>query len=559
MKTLQKFILFIGFSLTSFLVGASSFFFPDINPTYYPREAPEWLINGSGNDGYLTITSEVVPVTSCVSLSNKSFWGGEKTQLIISITSKGFYGQPKEVEIPIATFDGRNNGNECASLSTLPMKIISNSLMPSFSKFNSENLSLNVNVRTSSNSSSDLIGSAQFLLGAAAMITTSGASAAIGGITSTLSNPVISEAQQRTSEMLKGSLNGKVPMTFTWPDIRNGVEMIEIPIFRAEGSLGNTPDKKIQLLQTDPNANKTKLLTIKLSFNYIKTIFDPSAASVDDFPNREGLASASVLNHLSLSGNTTFLQLLNDSSPSLLLTLENVEGKPLTNACSIALDKLKKAGLNYLDSAIVLKSFIDEAKHGPDWYTKPQLVKSCFSQAPNIQAYLPIIYGASEPRFVIGDVQDGIGINYTKWRDAIGPPLIGLRQAIKSKSNIYSSLEIFNSSKDVQLSYASDVQPWQLANEELTLPGLAVLANQEILNLGCFSYKDATNLNLKSPSAYLILQTNQNLFLGLVSLATDNQSKIHSLKIFNLTPDWKAYFKSLQFPGGECKSIISKF
>jgi len=57
--------------------------------------------------------------------------------------------------------------------------------------------------------------------------------------------------------------------------------------------------------------------------------------------------------------------------------------------------KLKAVGLDDVDSAIVMKSFIDEAKGDVDWYANPALVKSCFSQVPSIQKNLELIYGPS--------------------------------------------------------------------------------------------------------------------------------------------------------------------
>jgi hypothetical protein len=226
--------------------AASAFFFPDIYPNFTPRETPEWLKEGNGLDGYLTITSEVIPTSSCVPLSNKGFWGSEKTQLVISVNTNGFNNKLNNTEIPIATFDGRDNGSECASLSTTPMKIVPFALMGAYSATNPGSLSLILNVKTASNSNQDVIGPVQLLLGAAAIVATGGAAATIGGLTATVGNPVVSEAQKRTNSLLKGMVNGKTPITMTWPEIRSGVETIEIPVYRAEGSLGNTPDKKIQ-------------------------------------------------------------------------------------------------------------------------------------------------------------------------------------------------------------------------------------------------------------------------------------------------------------------------
>jgi hypothetical protein len=560
---LSRFFLYLlGVSLTGFTTlsyAAGTFFFPDINPTYYPREAPAYLVDGYGNDGYITITSEVVPVSSCVSLGNKSFWGSEQTQLLISITRSGFYGQTGELEIPVATFDGRDKGNQCASLSTVPLKIVSNSLLKPFSRFNPGSISLIVNVKTATDANNDLVGSAQFLLGAAAIVATGGMAASIAGATSVLANPVISDAQKRTQDMLKGSLNGKVPMTFGWPEIRNGVEMIEIPIYRAEGSLGTTPDKKIQALQLDPKANKTQLLTVKLSFTYTKTIFDPSASGINDLPNREGISATNVLNHPTLKGGQNFLQLLNDRSPSLLQQLSNAEGSTLTNACSIGFEKLKNEGLNHLDTAIVMKSFIDEAKKGSDWYSKPSLVKACFSQAPNLQVYLPQIYGEGEPKFVIGDVQDGFGAQYTNWKDAIGPTLNNFRLALLSQENRFDNLVKMNGGKDIELSFSPDMVPWaNYLNTSDNLKGIRLISEQMISKIGCFANRDKQNLNSRSLASYAIMQDEKNMyFLTFIELAPEDKTKLAKLKVMPLTSDWISYLKKLQFPGGDCAGILN--
>ena len=538
---------------------ASSFFFPDINPTFYPRDTPAYLSDSYGNDGYITITSEVIPISSCVSLSNKSFLSSEKTQLLISITKNGFFGQNEEIEIPLATFDGRDNANQCASLSTIPLRIVSNSLLKPFSTFNPGNLSLIVNVKTATDSSNDLVGSAQFLLGAAAIVATGGTATTIAGATSIFANPVLSDAQKRTQDMLKGSLNGKVPMTFGWPEIRNGIDMIEVPVYRAEGTLGSTPDKKIQALQLDPKANKSQILTVKLSFTYTKTLFDPSAFGINDIPNREGISSTNVLNHPTLKGNQNFLQLLNDKSPSLLQMMSNAEGVSLKNACSIGFEKLKNSGLNYMDTAIVMKSFIDEAKKGTDWYTKPQLVNICFDQAPNVHNYLYKIYGDGEPQFIIGDVQDGFGSQYLSWKNQIGPVLNNFRRTLLAKENRFNEIAEFNGGKDIDLSFSSDAIPWKKSVESTeSLGGIRWLSEKKISRMGCFVYKDSQNLNPKNLASYTIVQDeDNNRWLAFIQLLPEDRTKINKIKVSPLTNDWLNFFKKIQFPGGECSGILS--
>ena len=125
---------------------AASFFFPDMNPSFVKGDPPDWLHDGRGNDGYLTISSEVIPVSSCTQMASRSFWGSDKTQLVLSVVTQGFKGKLDKLEIPIATFDGREGGSECASLSTTPLSIVPMTVLGTYSIFNPGALSLVLNV-----------------------------------------------------------------------------------------------------------------------------------------------------------------------------------------------------------------------------------------------------------------------------------------------------------------------------------------------------------------------------------------------------------------------------
>lgn len=544
---------------------ASTFFFPEINPTVTTQEAPKWLRDGHGNDGYVTITSEVIPTSSCVPLSNHNFWGGEKTQLVLSITTNGFQSRFDSTEIPIATFDGRDNGSECASLSTLPINVVPFAVLSSFSLFNPGSLNLTLNVKSTSDSNQDFIGSAKLVLGAAALVVSGGVGATIGGISATVSNPVLSETQTRTNNLLKGMVNGKTPISLTWPKLRKGIQTIEIPVYRAEGSLGSTPDKKIQELQTDKKAEKTRLFTVKLSFSYANNLFDPAATTIAELQSDEALSSSNVLNHPKMNGSETFLQLLNDTSPSLLMSIASAEGHELANACSIGFEKLKKNGLGNLDIAIVMKSFIDEAKGGATWYNNPTMIKSCFSQAPNIEVMLEQIYGPPIPKFVIGDVQDGVGKSYREWRDLVGPDLSGLRTALLAKTDRKKLLLDFNNKHDIAVTFASDTDAWQPpitpdTHTTNAYPGVERLASHDIRTIGCFIYKDPGNLDLNNPSAYFILEDlNENYWLGDARLSSTSAEKVTSLEISGLTSDWANHFASYSYPGGDCSDILGRY
>jgi hypothetical protein len=375
---------------------AAPFFFPDMNPSFAKGDPPDWLHDGKGNDGYLTITSEVIPVSSCTQMASRSFWGSDKTQLVLSVMTQGFKGKLDKLDIPIATFDGREGGSECASLSSTPLSVVPMTVLGSYSIFNPGALSLVLNVRSSSDSNQDFIGSAKLLLGAAAIVATGGSAAAIGGISATVGNAVVGETQKKANSLLQGMVDAKVPVTFSWPELRKGIRAVDIPVYKADQSVASLTDKQILQLQKDPKADKQLLFTVKLEFQFFRSIFYPTISHVEGLAGRENLSSEYVLNFQMPGLSQNFMQILNSSAPSLLQRISRAEGSDLAKACSSGFAKLRTVGLDDVDSAIVMKSFLDEAKGDVDWYSSPALVKSCFSQVPSIQKNLELIYGPSE-------------------------------------------------------------------------------------------------------------------------------------------------------------------
>jgi hypothetical protein len=374
---------------------AASFFFPDMNPSFVKGDPPDWLHDGRGNDGYLTISSEVIPVSSCTQMASRSFWGSDKTQLVLSVVTQGFKGKLDKLEIPIATFDGREGGSECASLSTTPLSIVPMTVLGTYSIFNPGALSLVLNVRSSSDSNQDFIGSAKLLLGAAAIVATGGSAAAIGGISATVGNSVVGETQKKANSLSQGMVDAKVPVTFSWSELCKGIRAVEIQVYKADQSVGSLTDKQILQLQKDPKSEKQLLFTVKLEFQFFRSVFYPTVSNIEGLASRENLSSEYILNFQMPGSGQNFMQILNSSAPSLLQRISKAEGPDLAKACSSGFTKLKAAGLDDVDSAIVMKSFIDEAKGSDAWYANPVLVKNCFSQVPSIQKNLELIYGPS--------------------------------------------------------------------------------------------------------------------------------------------------------------------
>jgi hypothetical protein len=262
-----------------------------------------------------------------------------------------------------------------------------------YSVFNPGNLSLVLNVRSSNDSNQDFVGSAKLLLGAAAMVATGGSAVAISGISATVGNSVLGDTQKKANSLLQGMIDAKVPVTFNWSELRRGISAVQIPVYKVDQSVSSLTDKQIQQLQKDPKADKQLLFTVKFELQYFRSIFYPTIANIEGLASHENLSSDYVLNFQVPGTSQNFMQLLNSSAPSLLLQVTRAEGYDLTRTCSAAFSKLKSAGLDDVDSAIVMKSFVDEAKGGDGWYSNPTLVKNCFSQAPSIQANLGKVYG----------------------------------------------------------------------------------------------------------------------------------------------------------------------
>ncbi|MFZ9615658.1 MAG: hypothetical protein ACO3AG_03195, partial [Fluviibacter sp.] len=368
---------------------ASTFFFPEMHPTQTRTDPPSWLKDGSGGDGYVSITSEVVPVGSCARLASSNFWGSDKVQLVLSVTSNGFKSRMDQMDIPVATFDGRENGAECASLSTTPIQIVPLSVLGVRSLLNPGKLSLTINVRSAIDSNSDFVGSAKLLLGAATLVATGGTSALVGGATAVVGNSVLADTEARANKMMKGMTDARVPISLNWSDLRKGLHTIQIPVYRAD-QMGSVSDKKILQLQSDPAAEKTHLFTIRLDFAFFRTLFYPTVEDLSNLGVRENISAERILNHLVPGTKENFMQILNSSAPSQLRILSNASGKDLSRACSLGFEKLRAAGLANPDIALVMKSFIDEARGNTTWYQDTDLVKTCFSQAPKVESALTL-------------------------------------------------------------------------------------------------------------------------------------------------------------------------
>jgi hypothetical protein len=135
------------------------------------------------------------------------------------------------------------------------------------------------------------------------------------------------------------------------------------------------------------------------------------------------------------------------------------------------------------------------------------------------------------------------------------------RQNLLAKENALQLLIQLNHGQDIDLQFAPDIDPWALIDSsEKSFPGIRTLLESQISRLGCFIYKDITNLQSNSLGTYAVLQSSdQQQWLGFFQFSNDQPRRIARIKIAQLSPDWKAFYQSLQFPGGECPQLIRLF
>jgi hypothetical protein len=559
------------------VVAAESFAYPAVKPSITARATPAWLPGSQGDDGYVTVKAQVVmPNLSCVGLGSSGGLfaiGQEKMQVVASLTTSGLKNSLDGQEVPIATFDGRSTPGQCAVLSTLPLIVVPYARLEPFSAANPGSISLLLNIKSSTDANVNLVGAAQVVLGAVAVFATGGAASTVAGLTTTIAKPALTTLQTQVNTANSNVTPGQTKIDFTWPDVRNGIQTISVPVYLAKTNFGETTAQAIARLQSAQDTSGTKLFDIVLTFTYTKSLFDPRASGATDLPRRDTIASASVLNYPSLPGIPNFLQTLNGSSPSLLQTISTApDDNTLATACGTALELLRgQVGLNQVDRAIVIKAFVDEARKGPLWYSQLSTFNMCFRDYPDMQAMVRNLYGPVVVDFHWVDAQDGTGDAYESWLKRVVPILESFRNTMEVPDDRATVLLAFNGGADIPVDLLSGTAAWDGAapmgappvpgavggEPKDSHPGITHLASKKITAGGCYVFAEASNLDPQTPGGHLILVGGPaDIWVANVYLATSGNGKLTKIQLFKMTDSWKTFFKGNTYSGGECKASI---
>lgn len=581
MTTISKTVLSLLAFCAPCIASAASFVFPAGAPTVISTKSPPpWLPSGSGDDGYVTVRADVkMPPVSCATLGSKGLIGNifqEKMQIVVSLETMGFRTNLDGQRIPIATFDGRSEPGTCTGFNTLPATIIPYARLEHFSAVNPGALSLIFDVRSTTETNANLVSNAQLALGVAGVFATGGAATTVAGLTAAFAKPALTTIEQTVDKSLGEIVKGQSRLDLTWSSLRRGLASVVVPVYVAKTKWMETPAAAMQRSRSAPNP-ADKLFDVVLTFAYTKTLFDPRVASAIDLPAGDALASASVLNYPRLPGISNFLQLLNSSAPSSLQALTNAKttGEKAA-AASHALALLENAGLNLLDRSIVIKSFIDEARQGPDWYSAGE-VNAYFPVQSELKTQLVGIYGAGKV-FDIKDTQLGMAPGFNAWEKAVPPILADLRQALTTSVGKAEALYAFNGGTDIDVSFYPNAQSWlssapstnvapveaDTAVEQNAVdvsvkypPGLTKLASKGVKKAGCFVYGTDANLDPKNYGGHMIILSDADQPWRVdATLASNGAGKIKKIVLSPLTNDWKEFFVGTTYKGGECPDIL---
>jgi hypothetical protein len=435
-------------------------------------------------------------------------------------------------------------------------------------------------VKSSTDKNANLVAGAQMILGAAAVFTTGGAATTVAGLTSAMAKPAFATVEQKVDKGLGVAVLGQARVDLDWPAVRKGIRSIVVPVYLSETNWGETPADAISRIQKTAMPSAAKLFDIVLSFSYTKTLFDTRVASATGLPAGDALASLSVLNYPRLPGIQNFMQILNASSPSLLQAVASAKTNlEKAAAASQAMEALRDVGLNLMDRAVVMKSFVDEAHKGPGWYSQPE-VYSYFSGFPDLRDQIFRIYGDNPIEMGIYDTQLGYGAPFNGWKGKVAPILADLRQALTTTEARAGALSNFNGGADFDLSFYPSSAGWLPAPApapnpgdpapSTTIgpgpadapisypPGITRLASNSVRKAGCFVYGEPMNLDPNTMGGHMIVISEKGDTWRLdAELAHKGSGKIGKITLARMNDDWKNFFKKVAYGGGECPGILS--
>lgn len=515
---------------------AVTIIYPGIEIEETPAEKVPWLAESNGDDGYVGVSVELIGVPkNCVTLENKKVFRDEKIVVVTSVETNGFGVDGKE--IPIAALGSVEGNNSCIEPVTFPIEAIPVRRLESRSIGNQGDLSIRINVRSTTETNYTLLSSAQILLGATAVVATGGAAGTIAVLSKGFNDEALTPMVKIFNDAASSSAHIPRTIKTDWHKIRTTEKKYEIPVYEAEKESSETLDEAIKNIESNPRrkSKRKKIFSVAVKFNFIRSLFDQGVEPPDYLPRKSKANSQAVLNYPEKGKLPNILQTLNNKSPSPIT--EIASKTDLKNDCNLIIARLENEfGLTQIDRALVLKAFIDEAKGNDNWIYDGETRDSCFKDNLKLVDTLYKIFppNISDHELQIPDMQNEVAgvANFKPWKQAFAMKLYDIRNAMKSDSNRRAKLETAFGRSGIAFG-SDDEEGWQATAEsednaaepQETVDDLGRLAKGKLVSGGCFFWANIPELEPTQLQAHFIGRSSDNaLWKVQVSLEANGQS-----------------------------------
>jgi hypothetical protein len=574
---------------------AEPVYFPQAIPSRGTVNVPDWMAQGSGDDGYVQVTAEVrLPVgQTCIPLGRKAYLrSNTDVQLVLSVTTFGFGSALDAREVPLATFDSRGATGECISPVKLPVAVVPLTRLETRPPENPGQLRILLNVRSSTNTSLKIVEKAQVALGAISIVATGGGAATVAGLSSALASsavaPVVKEFEQYASNVTAGTAT--VPLD--WIELRKAPRTYTFQIYEGEAGIGEDAGDAIRRLQTGSTNPSLARFEVQFSVSFVRSIFDTAPVAPHFYPHIDLRQRALVLNYpMHNPAIPNLLQSLNSSSPSLLARV--AAGSSLTDICNdVSAKLLREVGLSAVDRVVATKVFVDEALKDEAWLNTDAFDK-CFQDQSAAKDLATKLFGVS-PRqtgFTVGDMQRDNTPDFNEWKSQIEAPMADFRRVMIAKGPKERLLMNIFRGNDVSVGVHPKNSQWpepvakpspsadapkpsgdavaapagtESGFDATKSPGIARLAAKPFILGGCFVWAFAADKNVGAgaiPKAHLLLAGDTNdVWLANLTFSQAQPRIITAVtanELDSTEADWIAFFRQRRFSdNAQCAKIL---
>lgn len=562
--------LLFGFvlSLASPALLARAVFFPQPVPNPIPlTNAPAWLAQGAGDDGYIRVEATSSMKSGCVPLGTSGFLklvATEKVQLTVAVKVTGLPSILQGREIPLAVLDGRTNAGGCLPLTILDtaMTIVPLARLERQRAGVPSQVKFELVVRSTNESKLNVVGPTQTLLGVAAVFATGGPASTVTSLASALAQPAFKQLENALDAANSGITPGISSKDYSWQDLRK-LGGLTFPVYLGKAGYGEDDATAIPRLQRVASGGAPEF-NITLLFSYYPTAFDLRTSAASGLPSRDDLRPST------LRTAPNVVQLIESAREALRKASSPGE---LSQACSLLVEQMNTAGYVERDRSIALVETMN-ATRSDRWYQTE--LGACTTNVADLRKAITDIYGQgsiirhyydARDRYVAGDDA------YTSWYQTGVPFLDRLAKVLTepSATERQRSLKRLSGNSDIDFDAPAGGDEWPYISEDSAsslqqLPELRRLAGRQLATASCFSYQPEGKFDPSTtPGDMVVADDKDRLWLVTPTLAPTTPPTLKTLRIARLDKGWAKYYETAFAAGlygspmrDDCRKIAPK-